>query len=356
MIVPSPRSSPPTTSWSRPTPRGATESSRRYTDRFKDPDDHFEYIPVKLNALTGRSEKTNQESATGFYPHAGILSTFPVPDALPDHRDEPQPAPRAHVLSSTSSGSISCSSPRASMTPPPSPPSTRSRRCRLPTAWSATRSSIRSPASSKTTTHSIATGVYKRRDEGWFEDMFAPGHEGEAASRIRTLARAPVARRTHREGPALRRSPWSNTSGTSSPGARPCSPPEDIDDPLFAARQRAYPSSGRRSRRLPEHFAAASFNLKSVFKELACPRFYRADGTRHRTAENPSQREAELDDLGLVRLLSPEQLERKLEGHLRKRLGAARRTVQDPLRRHRLPRRSPNASPTRAAPWARSSA
>ena len=44
--------------------------------QFKDPDDPFEYIPVKLKALKGRSKATDQESATGYYPHAGLLSTF----------------------------------------------------------------------------------------------------------------------------------------------------------------------------------------------------------------------------------------------------------------------------------------
>src|SRR4029077_14384227 len=44
--------------------------------KFKNPDDPFESIPVKLKALKGRSKATDQESATGDYPHAGILSTF----------------------------------------------------------------------------------------------------------------------------------------------------------------------------------------------------------------------------------------------------------------------------------------
>ena len=44
--------------------------------KFKNPDDPFEYIPVKLKALKGRSKATDQESATGDYPHAGLLSTF----------------------------------------------------------------------------------------------------------------------------------------------------------------------------------------------------------------------------------------------------------------------------------------
>ena len=45
-------------------------------DRFSDPNNPFEYIPVKLKALVGRNRREDQESATGFYPHSGLLSTF----------------------------------------------------------------------------------------------------------------------------------------------------------------------------------------------------------------------------------------------------------------------------------------
>src|SRR5438128_8852727 len=36
--------------------------------KFKNPDDPYEYIPVKLKALVGRSKPENQDSTTGFYP------------------------------------------------------------------------------------------------------------------------------------------------------------------------------------------------------------------------------------------------------------------------------------------------
>src|SRR5262249_33634168 len=45
-------------------------------DRFKSRDDPFEYTRVRLKALVGREKAQNQDSATGFYPHAGMLSTF----------------------------------------------------------------------------------------------------------------------------------------------------------------------------------------------------------------------------------------------------------------------------------------
>ena len=45
-------------------------------EQFKNPENHLEFIPVKLKALKGREKRGDQYSATGFYPHAGMLSTF----------------------------------------------------------------------------------------------------------------------------------------------------------------------------------------------------------------------------------------------------------------------------------------
>ncbi len=67
--------------------------------QFKNPDDPFEYIPVKLKALKGRAGRRTRSRATGMYPHAGFLEHVPVPAALPDDGDEPQSAAGADVLS-----------------------------------------------------------------------------------------------------------------------------------------------------------------------------------------------------------------------------------------------------------------
>ncbi|HVK07361.1 MAG TPA: hypothetical protein VM597_01155, partial [Gemmataceae bacterium] len=52
------------------------------------------------------------------------------------------------------------------------------------------------------------------------------------------------------------------------------------------------------------------FNLKTAFKDWAASPFYRADGLA--TVVSDPKRRAELDDIGLVRMLSPEQVERKV--------------------------------------------
>jgi hypothetical protein len=94
-------------------------------------------------------------------------------------------------------------------------------------------------------------------------------------------------------------------------GRKPLLPPDDIDDPLFAARHRAYRVQRDEIERIAERFVQENFSLKVVFKEWGLSEFYRADGLA--SAVKDPKRLAELDDVGVVRMLTPEQLERKLK-------------------------------------------
>src|SRR5439155_3823574 len=66
-------------------------------------------------------------------------------------------------------------------------------------------------------------------------------------------------------------------------------------------------------------FAKSGSNLKGVFKDWIVSDFYRADGVA--TAVNNPQRRAELDDVGVCRMLSPEQVERKVNAIFGQRWG-----------------------------------
>jgi hypothetical protein len=92
--------------------------------------------------------------------------------------------------------------------------------------------------------------------------------------------------------------------------------PTAIDDPLYDAKRRAYQAQRSEIQRIAADFAKDGFNLKSVFKAWAVSPFYRAEArsSANATANDPAnaQRQAELADLGIARLLSPEQLERKI--------------------------------------------
>ncbi|MEO0417066.1 MAG: hypothetical protein AAF226_19190, partial [Verrucomicrobiota bacterium] len=93
-------------------------------------------------------------------------------------------------------------------------------------------------------------------------------------------------------------------------GRRPLLPPTDARDPHFSSRQRAYLEQRSTIDRIAQEFAKNDFNLKTVFQLLAFSKFYRANG--YLSSQIDPGRSAELDDLGINRLLSPEQLERKL--------------------------------------------
>jgi hypothetical protein len=88
-------------------------------------------------------------------------------------------------------------------------------------------------------------------------------------------------------------------------------PPEDIDDPMFASKRRAFEIQRKEIQNAATRFVKEGFNLKAVFKALVATPFYRVDGLA--TAIESPGRRAELDDIGLVRLMTPEQLERKLK-------------------------------------------
>src|SRR6202030_2193235 len=86
-------------------------------------------------------------------------------------------------------------------------------------------------------------------------------------------------------------------------GRKALRPPKDVDDPLFAARLRAYQEQRKQIESIAADFVTHNFNLKVVFKGWILSDFYRADGLASAIAD--PKRRAELDDVGLVRMLAP---------------------------------------------------
>jgi len=90
-------------------------------------------------------------------------------------------------------------------------------------------------------------------------------------------------------------------------------PPTAIDDPLYNAKRRAYQAQRAEVERITAAFVANKFNLKTAFQEWALSPFYRAESrTPGDSPESKAERLAELADLGIARMLSPEQVERKI--------------------------------------------
>ncbi|MCX7418266.1 MAG: DUF1588 domain-containing protein, partial [Planctomycetia bacterium] len=282
-------------------------------DKFKNTEDPFEYIPAELKALKGR-DGTVQDSATGIYPHAGFLSMFHYLRRYPSTETNRNRL-RARMFYQHFLGiDIMQLAPRV-------------------TDASAVAAKYKVPTMEATDcvvchkTIDPVAGVFQDfnfegaigpRKAGWYQDMFQAGFEGEdmpASERWRApqwLAeravkdpRFPIAMVEHVYYILM--------------GRKVLQPPEDIDDTLFGAKRRAFLAQRTMIEEIAQRFATSNVNLKVAIKAMIGSDFYQADGLAT-VAENP-ERKAELDDVGIVRLLSPEQLERKLEAIFGKRWG-----------------------------------
>lgn len=273
---------------------------------FDNPEDPFEYIPVKLKALVGRNKADNQESATGFYPHAGMLGMFQYLRRYPTTETNRNRL-RArmyfqHFLGIDALELAARVSDAAAVTAKYEVPTMQAAECVV------CHKTI-DPIAGMFQDYYRFEGVYGRRKGGWYQDMFQAGFEGEdlpADERWRALQW--LGERTAKD-PRFAVAMVEHVYYILT-GRKTLLPPKGIDDPFYAARNRAYREQRREIDRIASRFSAAKFNLKQVFKDWILSDFYRADGLE--TAVVDPCRLAELDDLGLIRMLSPEQVERKV--------------------------------------------
>ncbi len=275
-----------------------------YKGQFKNPDDPFEYIPARLKALTNRAGQV-QESATGMYPHAGFLSMFHYLRRYPSTETNRNRL-RARMFYQHFLGiDIMQLAPRS-------------------TDASAVASKYAIPtmqAPDCVVCHQTidpVAGVFQDfdfeghigpRKDGWYQDMFVAGFEGEdlpSSERWRApqwLAQKAI--KDPRFAIAMTEHVYYILFGRKTSQA-----PEDIDDPHFGLKRRAYLLQRRMIGDTASRFVKSGFNLKSIFKNLIASDFYRVDGLSP-GLEN-SEQQAMLEDIGVVRLLGPEQLNRKL--------------------------------------------
>jgi hypothetical protein len=289
--------------------------------RFKDPKNPFEYVPAKLPALKARNGKV-QESKTGFYPHAGLFSMFQYLRRYPTTETNRNRL-RARMYYQHFLGidvmeladQVADAAAIDSM---------------YETPWMEAADCVVchrtiDPVAGLFQDFYNEEGHFGPRKDGWFKDMFVPGLEGEglpAEEKWRSLQW--LASRTAKDprfAIAMTEHVWYLLSGRMA-----LRPPQDVDDSIFTPRRRAYSMQRREIAKVAKRFAKESFNLKRIFKELAKSPFYRADGL-NTVVTNPHRR-AELHDLGVVRLLAPEQLERKIEALFGTRWGKVEKEMK----------------------------
>jgi hypothetical protein len=274
--------------------------------RFKNIEDPNEYIPVRLPALIGRNKADNQDSPTGLYPHAGLLSTFQYlrryPTTETNRNRQRARVYFQHFLGIDVLELAARVSDAAAVSAKFENPTMQASECVV------CHKTI-DPIAGLFQDYWRFEGVYGKRKGGWFTDMFAPGFEGEplpAEDRWRALQW--LGERTAKDprfAVAMVEHAYYLLHGR-----KVLLPPKDLEDRLYTAKHRAYQAQRKQTEAIATRFAQTGFNFKEVIKDWVASEFYRADGLAT-AAANPSRR-AELDDLGLVRMLAPEQVERKL--------------------------------------------
>jgi hypothetical protein len=278
-------------------------------DQFENPEDPFEYVPVKLKALVGRSRNEDQESDTGFYPHAGLLSTFQYLSRYPTTETNRNRL-RArmyyqHFLGVDVLELAARGSDAAAVTAQFEIPTMQASECVVCHKTLDPIAGLFQDYWRFDTNFSI----YGRRKEGWFTDMFSAGFEGEPLPpEERWRALQWLGERTV-EDPRFARTMAGHAYFLLT-GRRPDLRPKDLDDPLYAYRERAWQAQQCQIDSMAQEFARSEFNFKQLIKDWVLSDFYRVNGLESQL--DSAGRQVELDEIGVVRLLSPEQLERKI--------------------------------------------
>jgi len=276
---------------------------------FRNPEDPLEFLPVRLQALVGRNKSENQESSSGFYPHAGLLSTFQYLSRYPTTETNRNRL-RArmfylHFLGVDVLELAARGSDAAAATARYPVPTMQAGECvvchqTLDPVAGLFQDYWRFDAN---------FSIYGRRRDGWFTDMFAAGFEGESLpSEDRWRALQWLGERTVRD-PRFART-MAGHAWQMLTGRRPLVAPQDIDDPLFTAKQRAWEQQQCDIDTIARRFSSEGMNFRQLIRDWVLSDFYRADGLH--AARLSEDRLAELADAGVVRILSPEQLERKI--------------------------------------------
>ena len=280
--------------------------------QFKNAEDPTEFIPTKLEALTFRTGKPDQKSPTGFYGHAGMLSTFHWLKRYPTTETNRNRLRSRMYYQHFLGVDVMALAPRVTDA------AAVDAEYEIPTMQAADCVVCHRTVDPVAglfqdyydTSATLDTGPYSPRKDGWFTDMFRPGFEGEDLPETeRWRALQWLGERTVKD-PRFAVAMVEHVYYILT-GRKVLTAPQDIDHPLFESYRRARQMQRDEITTVAARFADANFNLKVAFKALVMSPFYRADGLSI-AVEHP-RRVAELDDIGVVRLLSPEQLERKIE-------------------------------------------
>ena len=299
----------------------------RLKDQFENADDPLEFVPTRLESLTLRNGKPDQKTPTGFYGHSGMLTTFHWLKRYPTTETNRNRL-RSRMYHQHFLGiDVLALAPRVTDA------AAVDAEYEIPTIQAAdcvVCHKTLDPVAGLfqdyyDTGATLDNGPYSPRKDGWFTDIFEPGFEGENIPETeRWRALQWLGERTARD-PRFAVAMVEHVYYILT-GRKVLAPPQDIDDPLFSSRRRAYQKQRDEITEIAASFAKENFNLKVAFRKIIFSPFYRADGLS--TVADHPRRRAELDDIGVVHILSPEQLERKIVAVFGRRWGRLEKHMQ----------------------------
>ncbi|MCA9650998.1 MAG: hypothetical protein KC501_13870 [Myxococcales bacterium] len=151
-------------------------------------------------------------------------------------------------------------------------------------------------------------GTYKPREEGWYAEMRQPGFGDEIMPPSEYPRAAQWLAQEIVKDPRFAIAPVHILfKGLS--GQDPLREPSDPTDEFYLQHIRGFEVQSKIFQDIADQFVENNYDLKTVVKEIIKSPYYRAANAGTLTPE----REAELAEVGTGRLLTPEQLHRKVE-------------------------------------------
>lgn len=283
---------------------------------FADPNDPFEFVPVRMPARTNRAGE-RQETPDGFYTHAGVLTT---PAWLGRHQSTDTNRNRGRVrafymqflgvdiLSLALPADAASAMSTAGIPTMESPACVGCHSLMDPIAGLFQHFDNRGNFNVERVPHRQDEGELQNRDE-WFTDMFGPGFHGEDFPADEEWRALPwLAERTVRD-PRFAQAMASHALYilTQTPTVRP---PIDREDPLYRPRLNGYKHRRDAIEVAGQALIDSGFNIKAAFRSLVLSDVYR---TESYAGERSPECLTELDSAGFWSVLTPEQLNRKIE-------------------------------------------
>lgn len=151
-------------------------------------------------------------------------------------------------------------------------------------------------------------GHFNPRDNGWYTDMLPPGIEKEQIKQLEWAESLPWLAERSTADPRFVQSAVEHAYRLLT-GDQPLSYPTDPSLASYESEFHAYEVQYEFFKQIGKNFVESNYNFKTLIKEIIKSPYYRAQNAREDISSN---RQLELKSMGTARLLTPEQLNRKI--------------------------------------------